>query len=357
MPYESYHNALFKAAASEITNALDDFENNDGWTPGKQDKIANYMGQLIAAWGKITEKSLDDLFRGTDESIKLLTELISDGKFVEGSGQSIGLPPTNPDEPKDTGSALQANIGKAFFAFAIPSSGPFPAGDYLDKDTMLLIKACYHNKRYYLATLDRDPYTCFEGGCLDNAFSALPGNGEMNGGAAADPEDEATLEDLYNDDITTPGFIRLPVCSAKIAYCAWNHGDSPDTDAPNYPGVIYPAPDHCGTLMFVDQTSDASLTVSDCMQIVKNIQNTDGDWEVENAIGNQHQLVQFGSCAFGVQGKGKNGNVDFHIGAQDIVDIITDLVNKFGGSGKVGAKGEMSCKETVKGQKVELGLY
>jgi hypothetical protein len=93
------------------------------------------------------------------------------------------------------------------------------------------------------------------------------------------------------------------------------------------------------------------------MQIVKNIQNTDGDWEVENAIGSQHQLVQFGSCAFGVQGQGKNGNVDFYIGAQDIVDIITDSVRQFGGSGKVGAKGVMSCDGTVKGQQVEWGLY
>ncbi|EAW24042.1 uncharacterized protein NFIA_036140 [Aspergillus fischeri NRRL 181] len=56
-------------------------------------------------------------------------------------------------------------------------------------------------------------------------------------------------------------------------------------------------------------------------------------------------------------GKGKNGNVDFHIGAQDIVDIISDSVRQFGGSGKVGSKGEMSCKGTVKGQTAEGALY
>jgi hypothetical protein len=103
-----------------------------------------------------------------------------------------------------------------------------------------------------------------------------------------------------------------------------------------------------------NQTSDASPSVSGCMQIVK-IQNTDGDWEVENAIGNQHQLMQFGSCAFGVQGQGKNGNIDFNVGAQDIVDIITDSVRQFGGSGKVGAMGVLSCDGTVKGQQVEWG--
>jgi hypothetical protein len=147
------------------------------------------------------------------------------------------------------------------------------------------------------------------------------------------------------------------VCSADFAFKAWDQSGGQYTNVANYPCIPHQAPSHCQDSTFVDQTSDASPSVSDCMQIVKNIQNTDGDWEVENAIGSQHQLVQFGSCAFGVQGQGKNGNVDFYIGAQDIVDIITDSVRQFGGSGKVGAKGVMSCDGTVKGQQVEWGLY
>ncbi|GFF80120.1 killer toxin subunits alpha/beta [Aspergillus lentulus] len=477
--YQSYHNALFQAAASEITNALDDFENKfapipepadntwllllidlitlgtasaaapffnsvlsklpyfiakgstldnvkdttmtiisqsttiakdllsdpdpDDWTPEKQNEFTNYMGQSIAGWGAVVEKSLSTLFDGSDASIEMLTDLISDGRFVEGSSISMALPPSDAGElPKDTMTALQKSISKSFFAFAIPSiwtvSGRYPfvidagyscdhaddMGDYLEADTMKVAKACYRNKRYYLAAPEGQPWECVEGSSLDNPFSALPGvdsmgqgsfgnvtvediiigsvrtylqNGETNGGGAADPADEGTLEDLYNDDITTPGMIRLPVCSAETAYRAWDHGDTPDTDAPNYPCVIYPAPDYCGSSTFVDQTSDASPTVSDCMQIVKNIAKTDGKWEVENAIGSQHQLVQYGTCAFGVQGKGKHGNIDFHIGAQDIVDIISDSVRQFGGSGKVGSKGKMSCKGTVKGQTVEWGLY
>ncbi|KAE8376955.1 putative necrosis-inducing factor-domain-containing protein [Aspergillus bertholletiae] len=249
---------------------------------------------------------------------------------------------------------------------------------------MQVSKAYFRNKRYYLAAPDGQPWECFEGGCLDNPFSALPGvdsmgqgsfgnvtveeitigsvhtylqNGETNGGSRADPTDASTLDDLYNSDITTPGLIRLPVCSAQTAYRAWDRGDKRDTDSENYPCVVYPALDYCGKSTLIDQTSAASPTVSDCMQIVKNIANTNGHWEVENAVGTQHQLVQYGSCAFGVQGKGKHGNIDFHIGAQDIVDIISDSVRQFGGSGKVGSKGEMSCKGTVKGQKVEWGLY
>ncbi|KAG2017090.1 hypothetical protein GB937_005687 [Aspergillus fischeri] len=118
--------------------------------------------------------------------------------------------------------------------------------------------------------------------------------------------------------LTTPGMIRLP----KPPTVHGTMANTPDTSALNYPYCE----EYC-------------------------------NWEVENAIGSQHQLVQYGTCAFGVQGKGKNGNVDFHIGAQDIVDIISDSVRQFGGSGKVGSKGEMSCKGTVKGQTAEGALY
>ncbi|KAF5857288.1 hypothetical protein ETB97_006013 [Aspergillus alliaceus] len=141
---------------------------------------------------------------------------------------------------------------------------------------MKLTKGCYRNQRNYLAT---------------------PGGKATT----ADTEDETILEDFYNDNITTPGLTRFSVCSADIAYRAWDYGSSPDTDALKRP------------------TSDASLTVLDRMQIMKNIANTNSKWEVENAIRSQHQFVQYGSYAFCVQGKGKHGNIDFPIGAQDTV--------------------------------------
>jgi hypothetical protein len=96
--------------------------------------------------------------------------------------------------------------------------------------------------------------------------------------------------------------------------------------------------------------------VSDCQQIITNI-GSQGTWEVENAIGEQHQLVQYGSCAFGVQGDGKNGNVDFHVGSQDIVDLINSSVQQFASNGKVGASGYMTCNGDVEGQGVTWGLY
>jgi hypothetical protein len=179
-------------------------------------------------------------------------------------------------------------------------------------------------------------------------------NGNQNGGGLANPLDSGTFDNLYNQDVTTPGYIRIPVCSPEMAYTAW---DAPNGKGPNYPCSLPLGRDDCGASTFVDQTSAASPTVADCMQIVHNIQNTDGEWEVENAVEDQHQLVQAGTCKFGVQGTVINGNVNFFVGSQDIVDIITSAVQQFGGSGKVGAKGDTSCKGTVKGQAVTWGLY
>ncbi|KAK9444431.1 chitinase [Metarhizium brunneum] len=70
-----------------------------------------------------------------------------------------------------------------------------------------------------------------------------------------------------------------------------------------------------------------------------------------------HQIEEYGNCRFGVEGDGKNGNIDFNIGGQDIIDIINDAIRMFGSSGRVGAKGNMDCKGTIKKQNVDWGLY
>ncbi|WEW59000.1 hypothetical protein PRK78_004468 [Emydomyces testavorans] len=373
------------------------------WTEEKQKEFSHYLGQTIYAWNNITAVALRQLFDGSDSSIEILTSIISDGKCID--GKSIG-PHNYP--PKDAGDVLLAIATKSFFAFAIPNiwhvSGTFPfiidsgydcsAQDpltkYLSVETMRATFGCVDNRLYYLASPKGDAQIDSEDANhvpikIDNMFSAPPGinwldgksfgsitvadlikgsvrtykqNGNMNGGKSADTTDPATARMLLDDDVTSPGFIRMPVCSPDIAFNAWVgvHG-KPDTTADNYPCTIQLAKSHCDSSTFEDQTSGASPPVSDCLQIVKNIQGTGGEWEVENALGQQHQLVQFGKCRFGVQGKGKDGNVDFHVGAQDIIDIINDSVKRFGGSGKVGSTGTMQCRGTVKKQNVEWGLY
>ncbi|AEO70565.1 glycoside hydrolase family 18 protein [Thermothielavioides terrestris NRRL 8126] len=390
-----------------IAAALTGKDDGGEWTPEKQDAFSAYMGQVVTGWGYVNEQSLRWLFNGSDTSIDRLTTLVSDGKFIAG-GDHL-MPNIATVGTSDTSlSAIQANISKAFFAFAIPQiwslSGTHafvldsgypcdtqdPVGDYVDTDVMHKTFGCYNDKLYYLVYPDGDAETCdppacpgCQESCVDNKFSMPPGldsldgsafggvkvsdliagavrsyqaNGNANGGPTASTNQGSTLDDLLNSDVTTPGFINIPVCSADLAYQVWSDL-SIDKSVPNWPCYIKPSPDDCQDSSFIDQTSDASPSVDDCMGIVHNIQGTQGEWEVENAIGEQHQLVQYGSCKFGIQGLNKQGNVAFYVGAQDIVDIITDSIKQFGGSGKVGAKGYMDCRGNVNDQDVEWGLY
>ncbi|KAH8885958.1 glycoside hydrolase family 18 protein [Thozetella sp. PMI_491] len=377
--------------ASALTGKGSD---GSGWTAQKQAAFSDYMGQAVTAWGNISEESLKNLFSGSDESINLLTTMISNGHLIEGSVDGGASFPT-------------ADVAKGFFAYAIATVWPLagthafildsgygcgtvdPATEFLTTDVMHQTAGCYNGKLYYLVYPKDDAKTCTDvcdkscqTSCTHSKFSAPPGistldgsrfggvtvsdlitgsvrtyiqNGNANGGAATDPTNGGSLNDLMDADITTPGFIRLPVCSGDMAWTAWSIVS--DKSVPNWPCYVKPSISDCSASTFVDQTSDASPSVDDCKVIITNIQNTQGEWEVENAVESQHQIVQYGSCKFGVQGKSINGNIDFHIGAQDIVDIITDAINQFGGSGKIGAKGEMSCKGDVSTVPVEWGLY
>ncbi|OAA36492.1 chitinase [Metarhizium rileyi] len=373
------------------------------WTAGKQAQFSHYMGQALNAWGDLAERSVGILFNGSDESVALLTSLVSDGKLISGKGRK--------EAAYDKSALLKAAIGKAFFAYSIPAiwsvsgASPFiidsgsacgtldPIAGYMSPDGMHKSWHCVDNKLYYLASPKGDAKNCLRQGigypekCKDRQFSALPGiewldgssfggvtlgdlisgsvrtykaNGNRNVNISPDPSKLLRLDAAGHQDITVPGFIRMPVCSAGMAFKAWvgNH-DGPDTSAPGYPCVIPKNDDYCGASTFVDQTSGASPTVSDCRKLIEKIQARPDptDHEVENAISSQHQIEEYGSCKFGVQGHGKHGNVDFHVGGQDIINLINDSISRFGSSGRVGSKGSMSCKGTVRGQDVEWGLY
>jgi len=361
----------------------------------------------MTAWSATNEMTLKYLFNGTQTSIDTLSSFIANGHLVEGAGSYY--PAIGAEKGSDTLNGLAASIAKGFFAYAATTVWPLqekyafvmdtgydcgtidPMTGIISEDDMQTTHGCYNNKLYYVVYPDGDSKkkitNCSgQGPCqttyVNNTFSAPPGidtidgtrwggltvdtivagavrtyqaNGNQNGAKPADPTSSGTLSDLMDQDIATPGFIRLPVCSAEIAWNAWD--EKTDNKSPNWPCYVKPSISDCGASSFVDQTSDASPSVDDCMGIVNNIQNTQGEWEIENAVEEQHQIVQNGNCKFGVQGKKINGNIDFHVGAQDIVDIITDAIKQFGGSGKVGAKGNMDCKGDVSTVPIEWGLY
>jgi hypothetical protein len=76
--------------------------------------------------------------------------------------------------------------------------------------------------------------------------------------------------------------------------------------------------------------------VADCQHLARNIAGG-GTWTVTSA-GAQHQLAQYGTCAFGIQGD-KSINTAY-VGNQDIIDVINTSIAKFQWEGKIGAKAE-----------------
>ena len=182
-------------------------------------------------------------------------------------------------------------------------------------------------------------------------------NGNINSDSRTDFDDDAVRTGLMNMDITTPGFIKLPVCSPDRAFQTWYTGSKSEN---NYPCNIPRGMDRCGNSTIVGETTEASPSSSDCLQIIRNIEG-DGHKEFVVGIGAHKTLEKHESCSFGVkvhQGD-IGGAVMYKVGGQDIIDNINEALNQFGGGGKVGAMGIMSCGGTTAGTRVtvEWGLF
>lgn len=374
------------------------------WTAESKDSFSNYMGQVIEGWGNMTSARLWQLFDGKDESLESLWNVISDGKLVE--GETYRLPPDDNPEP-----ALRANIAKTFFGFAIPSlwsvsnaysfvvdsgydcDGDKPLGDYLNKDIMEAAGACFEGRQYYLAHPDGEAVNCrceniSEGACQTicrrNRVSVPPGlksldgrifggitkedlikgsvrtylqNGKKNGGGYADVSNTGTIDNLLATDVTTPGFMRIPVCSPERAFVAWEKGKKGFSD--NYPCDLPLGVDACGDSTFENQSSGGSPLVKDCQKLAQRLQANIRDWETDVVGKRQRKIEQEGSCRFGVEATSVDGNIKFSVGNQDIVDILNEAIKLFGNGpdSHIGAKGNMKCNGNIKQQKVKWGIY
>ena len=148
---------------------------------------------------------------------------------------------------------------------------------------------------------------------------------------------------------------------ASIAAAPLSATDSsPNGASPNV--LFKPSPNNsvndCGDSSFVNQSSGGSPRIDDCLRIASNI-GGGGSWEVENVAQSFHQLVQYGSCAFGVQGH-SGSSPGFNVGNQDIIDLIHSSVDKFAWNGLVGSKGDMPCQPLLVSEGnvgVHWGLY
>ncbi|KAL4805376.1 chitinase [Aspergillus unguis] len=381
-------------------------EKDSLWSAQDQDKFSHYMGNTIDGWANITSFSLSSLFNGSVESVEILGSVMANGKLIEGKCKDGCV---KPGDTYATGeSDLRANIAKCFFGYAIPAlwreseaypfiintgddCGKAQMDDYLYDKTKEATGGCVNGKQYYLVYPKGDSESCVclptsgqrecVNVCSDNKFAAPPGidalknfggitkeelitgsvrtwadNNYENGGGFADPTNQGTIDDLLDVDVTTPGFMRIPVCTAERAFLVWDTAKAGSTS--DYPCNVPPGIDTCGESSFENETSDASPDVDDGLQIIKNIQDdASTDWTVQVVGKNQREIAHAGNCAFGAEATSESGNVEFTVGGQDVIDIINTAVEKFGSGGKIGAKGNMGCNGNYKTQPVLWGIY
>lgn len=263
------------------------------------------MGSVIGGWATVVENQLYTLFNGSDASVHLLGTMVANGHLIECNDAA---PSVSDGSDNSTNTQIENFISKVFFGFAIPALWTVSGTGAFVVDS---------------------GYPC----------------GTVN----------PPTQDLANQDVTTPGFITLPVCSPQIALASWSNPSQSNSSAPGYPCNPLQGVTKCSAYTYVDQTSSASPAVSDFQTIIKNIQGTGGEWTT--GIGSQRDIASYGTCNFGVDNSGVSGDVTYYTGSQDIVSIITESISLYGSGGLVGAKGYMECGGDAGSQYVEWGLY
>ena len=357
----------------------------DDWTPQEQNKFSTYIGQVIFGWMYNAELAIQDLFSGSQTSVQTLGKIIANGALIPGDRD--GEAPDN-----TTATDMKRNVLRSFYGFSIPAlwrrsktyafvldSGAGcegnPSSKYVDATTAEATRVCYNSRLYYLVHPDGD--------AEDNTFSAPVGLDELgrfggvtienlvmgavntwksndgeNGGTFLDPINSAQARsDLADVDITTPGFVLLPVCSGDRAFQSWD--TTKEGSSTNYPCDIPPGQDSCGDSSYEDRTNDGSPTDSDCLQIIKNIEG-DGSTDFTHDITGHREILHFGSCRFGIERTGGTGGaVMFTVGGQNVIDVIRYSIQNYGGRGRVAARGVMPCDGTTAGTtvQVEWGIY
>ncbi|KAL8366609.1 hypothetical protein RB595_010461 [Gaeumannomyces hyphopodioides] len=378
------------------------------WDEKNQKSFSDILSNVIVAWKNSTAHAVGKLFKGDGSSLDLLTNIISDGKMIDGNVTEDAIKFSTPSAPEITAMAT-----KPFFGFAIPalwrrsstyafildsgqSCGGNPLSKYDSDVTASTTSVCHDNRLYYLVHPDGDAVSCkcerdsdmgpCQRQCRNNKFSAPVGLDSLNGGSfgRVTKEDivigslatwlhngrvnkKVSITDLVQKQdiresmvglrVNTPGIVQPPVCSPDRAFQSWNTGGK--GSSPYYPCDIPPGVDHCGDSTFENRGSDVSPRVEDCLQIIKNFEgDAKTDWT--HSITGHRTIVEFGTCHLGIERTGGTGGaVQFRVGGQDVIDIINDAVRQFGGGGRLGGRGVMSCAGTTVNTRVDVlwGIY
>jgi hypothetical protein len=351
-----------------------------------------YLGQALDGWSNNIIQTLRTLFDGSPDSISTLYTLVQHGQLISGKS---GEPSATIDGSKlDT---LKSSVARTFYAFAIPAlwqaahkaafildSGypcgtKDPMGDHMTPDDMHISYGCYGGNLYYLVTpfhpdvlfvpheyllFAVDGVSSFDGTMwggmttqllIEGSVRTYIANGNQNNGLAADPGNSETIADLMNQDVATPGLIRLPVCSfTRFSMALDFYG--PNANHPDdFPCTVL-RNSYCHDFSYFDPgTVGTPPLISDCQDLVSHIIGTNGQWTT--TLGIDREIVRSGSCHLSVQNNGAQGDAWYLVGAQDVVDIINESIKRYGSNGRVGAKGSMWCTGDVNANGVHWWLY
>ncbi|KAK4184793.1 putative necrosis-inducing factor-domain-containing protein, partial [Podospora australis] len=142
----------------------------------------------------------------------------------------------------------------------------------------------------------------------------------------------------------------------------WHLVDSPNTDIDrgNNDAAFAPRVDDCrDESTYENEWSNSSPLVADCWQIYNNIEG-DGTWTV--AINFHRELVNYGTCAFGVRSIRTNHitTVFYYVGNDDIRLTIDSAIEQMAktdaaGSNRVGGEGRFECQPGT--QLINWGIY
>lgn len=119
----------------------------------------------------------------------------------------------------------------------------------------------------------------------------------------------------------------------------------------HYPSLPTASEGRCSDTFDVRELTDEhSPLAADCIELAHRISG-EGEWKVSSFLtGSWHQLVEWGTCAFGCRPPYIDSMV--MIGNQDIIDILVDAVRDFERGGRVAAEGKMYCTTKTGPQKV-----
>jgi hypothetical protein len=179
-------------------------------------------------------------------AIPLAWKLSGHNPFIIDSGLDCAAPSPTPEQddvlPHNEGFNVVCNNNKQYYiagippgeeaSWALPGNGGgscSPVGPACSTNTYINNFESLPG----LGVLDGIKYgKITTGEIVRGALATYVKFGNKNGSPAADMTNKNTVDDMYAGDITTPGYIRLPVCGVLEAWANWSSDDEPSD---NYP--------------------------------------------------------------------------------------------------------------------------